>query len=137
MSFPLGRLQIESAETPDDVRHTRYRVVVAKPFVWWSDAGPVVEVAVPEGFESDGGSVPRLFWRLLGGPLGPMRDAFIIHDLLYSQAGLGGTRKQADDALKEICLELGAERWRAWAVYRGVRMGGWAAWRKHKKRNGF
>ena len=36
---------------------------------------------VPEGYVSNGASIPRAFWSLMGGPLdGPYRDASIIHD---------------------------------------------------------
>lgn len=136
MSFPFGRVDLQGAETPEDVRKTRYRLIVGKPFKWVSDVEPVKAVSVPSGFETDGGSVPRLLWRVFGGPNGPLRDAYIVHDLLYSQAKINRrTRKQADLVLKEIALELGSEGWRAQALYIGVRLGGRRAWLNHAKRN--
>ncbi len=136
MSFPLGRLDLGSAETREDVRNMVYRLVVRAPFQWKSNVEPLTQVDVPEGFKTDGGSVPRFFWRVLGGPNGPYREAYIPHDLLYSQAGMNArTRLQADNALKEIILELGGRAWQAWLVWLGVRLGGWIPWGKHKKRN--
>lgn len=39
---------------------------------WWP---------VPSKFKSDGASIPRAFWSVVGGPLdGPYRDAAIVHD---------------------------------------------------------
>lgn len=36
---------------------------------------------VPAGYRSNGASIPRAFWSIVGGPLdGPYRDASIIHD---------------------------------------------------------
>lgn len=35
----------------------------------------------PRGHVVDGASIPRFFWRLIGGPLeGPYRNASVIHD---------------------------------------------------------
>jgi hypothetical protein len=35
----------------------------------------------PAGFETDGASIPRVFWSIIGGPFdGPYRDAAVVHD---------------------------------------------------------
>lgn len=68
------------------------------------------------------------------GPSGPTIDTktfmrgSLIHDALYQLIREGvlpqSARKRCDEILREICLEDGMSRIRAWAVYRGVRMGG-------------
>jgi hypothetical protein len=36
---------------------------------------------VPKGYETDGASIPKAFWSVIGGPLeGPYREAALIHD---------------------------------------------------------
>ena len=68
------------------------------------------------------------------GPSGPtidtktfMRGA-LIHDALYQLIRRGylpkAFRKQADLILKDICLEDGMSKFRAWYVYNSVRMFG-------------
>lgn len=68
------------------------------------------------------------------GPSGPTIDTknfmrgSLVHDVLYQLIGLGALpysdRLRADEILREICLEDGMSRIRAWWVYRGVRIGG-------------
>jgi hypothetical protein len=65
------------------------------------------------------------------GPSGPTIDTktfmrgSLIHDAIYQLIREGALtlmdRKRADDLLKEICLEDGMARFRAWYVYKIVR----------------
>ena len=80
-------------------------------------------LTLSEGYSWDGAS-------------GPARDtktimrASLIHDALYQLIRMGmldqskETRKKADVILREICLEDGMSRFRAWAVYYAVRIFG-------------
>jgi hypothetical protein len=55
------------------------RVRLAAPLVWRDPQG--AEHCVPVGFWSDGATIPRWAWWLVGGPLdGPYRRAAILHD---------------------------------------------------------
>ena len=74
------------------------------------------------------------------GPSGPtigtpsfMRGS-LFHDALYQLIREGhlasSWRKYADQLLREICLEDGMNRFRAWYVYRSVRMFGWLCVRR-------
>lgn len=79
---------------------------------------------VPRGFVTDGGSIPRFFWRVIGSPMeaatcGP----YIRHDWRY-QTGLM-SRADADDALYEELREAGVGYARAKAIYLAVRACGW------------
>jgi len=80
---------------------------------------PDGSLLINEGYAWDGAS-------------GPARDtnnimrASLVHDALY-QLGRAGKlnysrRKAADQAFHRICLEDGMSRFRAWYVYRAVRM---------------
>lgn len=42
----------------------------------------IVQIVVPKGFETDGASVPRLFWNIIT-PFGPIRYEAILHDFGY------------------------------------------------------
>ena len=79
------------------------------------------------------------------GPSGPTIDTktfmrgSLVHDVLYQlirEEHLPGYHKgYADDLLKEICLEDGMCRFRAWYVHRGVsRCAGFAIDPKNKKK---
>ena len=67
------------------------------------------------------------------GPSGPTFDtktfmrASLVHDALYQLMRLGVVgswyRRRADEYLREICIEAGMNRFRAWYVYHGVRIG--------------
>lgn len=99
------------------------------PLQYESDIVGVVEV--PKGFETDFASVPRvpIFFTLFGGRA--HREA-VLHDYLYRiDAKPTVERRQAD----EVFLEAMRERGKGWAVryamWAGVRLGGWTAY--HKK----
>jgi len=78
------------------------------------------------------------------GPSGPVLDtkenmrASLVHDALYQLMRLEwlptSFRKTADEIFRDICVEDGVTRWRAWTWYYGLRIGGGtAADPQHKK----
>jgi hypothetical protein len=109
------------------------------------------------GFISDGNSVPWLF-RGVVPKFGRNTIAGIVHDLLYAAGSVGVnpgqvyhdgvtyeitrkyssgkikiTRKEADRVRMDLCVWCG-EWWVAvLAGYVGLRLGGWAAWRRHRR----
>ena len=102
------------------------------------DADDGAHIASP-GLETDGGTIPRMFWRMIGSPWrGKRRYAFIIHDQecqdVYKlpKHMRDGARLRADKNLYEMCLFLGDSKAEAWAIYCGVRLG-WNCWQKYKK----
>jgi len=82
------------------------------------------KLTIKKGYASDGPSDPAFDTRNF------MRGAF-VHDALYQLIREGvlkpEDRKRCDEILREICLEDGMSKIRAWWVYRGVRMGGASA----------
>lgn len=99
------------------------------------------------GFVTDFGSIPRILWVFPSfHPNGRFRRAYVIHDKLYrdpviltrSPEGVAGVRichrDEADAILLEAVDVLGANWLARRVIYRGVRLGGWHAWSKHRKR---
>ena len=89
---------------------------------------------IPRGFESDGASVPRLFWRVVF----PNSDshattAGICHDWIYRTQPEGWTRKDADRMVLALLIEFGTPAPRALAAYLAVRCFGGIAWNGNRK----
>ena len=84
-------------------------------------------IAIRAGFHTDGASIPRCLWSIIGNPwqgayLGPA----IIHDALYQSEATD--RATADELLYSLLRANSVGRCRAWIIYRAVRAFGWAAW---------
>lgn len=87
---------------------------------------------VPRYFESDGASVPRLFWRVVF----PNSDshattAGICHDFIYRRQPSDWTRREADRMFLALLIEHGAPICSALAAYAAVRLFGRIAWREN------
>ena len=88
--------------------------------------------AIPEGFLTDFASIPRPLWSLVGHPAGRYAQAAVLHDWLYATAPV--PRARADGLLLEAMGVLGVRWSQRWAIYLGVRLGGWMAWAGHRRR---
>jgi hypothetical protein len=97
------------------------------------------------GKQTDGASIPRPLWPMIGGPYeGRHRDGALLHDDAYAEApaaeagfwtaDLSPERRAADVMLYQASVVRGTPRWRAWLIYQGVRIGGAFAWRDHARR---
>jgi hypothetical protein len=75
---------------------------VFQPFAYHSDFTPW-PIEIPAGYESDGASVPRLFWRLFP-PSGPWTGAAIVHDWLCDTRELPSKTAHAvfDEAMRDL-----------------------------------
>lgn len=88
---------------------------------------------VPIHFATDFASVPRVLWRVAG-PLDAI-EASVAHDWLYATGKTD--RKTADEWFYRLMRARTIHPlplWRAKVMYRGVRLGGWAAWNQHRQR---
>ena len=84
-----------------------------------------VEYIIPAGWESDGMSVPRFFWRTLSPKInGKTLVPSLIHDFMYENHI--GTRAEADAFYKANLIEKGFGKIKSWLVWCGVRIGGWS-----------
>lgn len=89
---------------------------------------------VPAGFVTDGASIPRELWSLIGSPFtGRYRVAAIFHDAAY--CALGVAKDDADCMLREAAIELGCPGWVADALYEGVRLGGLGAYAEDQRKS--
>ena len=91
--------------------------------------GVRVEIDVPKGFESDGASIPKALWSIVGSPLdgGPLRAA-IIHDHLCNEARTPRARRFADTIFAWVMEESGVPQWRRLAMFWAVRLYGVCVW---------
>ena len=102
--------------------------VIDSPLLYQSDIlGPI---EVPAGFETDFASVPRIpvFYTLFGDRA--HRES-VIHDFLYRLDAIPqATRSQADDVFLEAMKCRGKGSFVRYAMWMGVRSGGWTAYHK-------
>jgi hypothetical protein len=90
------------------------------------------EITVPAGFETDGASVPRLFWPIFP-PFGHVFGSAVIHDFLYrlrSRARYDLDRWEADDIFKEAMFNSGIDWLSRETIHRSVRLFGWRSYMK-------
>ncbi len=111
-------------------------VQLLKPFGYKDSKG--VDWLVPEGFLSDGASIPDTLWAALGGPYsGPYRDAAVVHDYYCFTK----TRPWQDvhDVFLEAALNRGTPVAKAQAMYAGIMWQGprWNAKGSHLTRQDF
>lgn len=90
---------------------------------------------VPKGFITDGASVPRFLWRLLGPPMeADTIAAAIRHDYHYEHPKML-SRADADDEFYWDLRGNGVATWRAYLYWLGVRAFGWMHYGKTKNNN--
>jgi len=93
------------------------------------------DVNIPQGFECDLASVPRLLWPLVA-PFELSVAAPLVHDWLYRHGGVlpdtGVTRarKACDQLFLKIMIEEGVPVWRARAAYHAVRLFGGSSFKE-------
>ena len=112
----------------------RWRLEEAYPY----QDGPNL-ITVPEGFEFDLASIPRLFWWLIA-PFELSIAAPLLHDFLYHHEGdlppgsieppRAYTRLQADRLFRDIMQTEGVPAWRRTLAFLAVRAFGWLGWRQ-------
>ena len=90
-------------------------------------------ITIRKGFYTDGASVPKIFWNIFS-PWGSYFSAALVHDWLYSKDSTAAfplaDRKEADLIFKEAMFNAGVGWVTRETVYRAVRLGGWASYKK-------
>lgn len=98
-------------------------------------------VRVMAGFVTDFASIPRPLWWAWPPSQGSYLAAVLVHDCLYKTGYVSCNdgsircieREEADQIMKDIMDICGTGWFTKRAIYRGVRLGGMFAWRKHRK----
>ena len=88
-------------------------------------------IIVRAPFITDFASIPRFLWAIWP-PMGAYSAAAILHDFLYTSQSR--TRRQSDDIFFEAMGVLGVGLITRYALYYGVRIGGWIPWEKKRKK---
>ena len=91
--------------------------------------------AVPAGTATDGASIPRALWAVCGHPLqAPRVYAALVHDWLYGGGGPRSmTRAEADAVYRDLLVEYGWGRGKAWVEWAALRMFGASHWTNRQK----
>ena len=99
---------------------------------------------IPKGFVFDGASVPKFLASWLS-PVGILLLGGLVHDYVYKYTVLLGrdgettsdpmTQKEADILFRDINIEQNGIHVLNYAAYYALRVGGFLAWRKHRKAN--
>lgn len=81
----------------------------------------LVKDTIPKGYETDGASIPRLFWSLYPPFKSEYFSAALIHDYLCSKAAFEKDKKQAfkiaDEVLFEVMRSLKVDRKTCYIFY--------------------
>ena len=103
-----------------------------------------VNYIVPKGFVFDGASVPKFLASWLS-PVGVLLVGGLVHDYAYKYTVLlkkGGkatsdsmAQKEADVIFRDINIEQNGFQLLNYLAYWALRIGGFAAWNGHRKRN--
>jgi len=99
---------------------------------------------IPKGFVFDGASVPK-FARSWLSPMGVLLSGGLVHDYIYKfevlmLSGKKGVskkknQKEADQLFRDICIHVNGFKLLNHIAYYALRLGGFMAWRGHRKRN--
>lgn len=102
------------------------------------------DIRVPQRFQHDGASAPRLVWTLSGlRPDGLLRAGALVHDFLYRSGGKLApgavkpprqfSRAEADSVFHRLMVRAGVRPWRAFIAYLAVRLFGGSSWQGSQK----
>lgn len=104
-----------------------------KPLGYAVGSGNRIIIEVPVGFVTDGASIPKVAWGVIGSPMtGRYIYAAIIHDYFYYMGTF--SRLRSDIIFLEAMAVLNVPRWKRNIIYRAVRLFGFMAWNKHRNK---
>lgn len=101
-----------------------------EPFLYVDSAG--VEHRVEKDTPTDLASIPAVARMLFDPTDDHWIQGAVLHDDLYARHGV--SRARADAILAEIVAYLGGRWWQRWAIWLGVRLGGYFAYRSGPRR---
>lgn len=117
----LGPLDVRFMSVMSGDGYALEMIQLLRPFSYRDSAGRLWEV--PEGFLSDGASIPEQLWIAVGGPYsGPYRDAAVIHDYFcYTKER---SWEDVHNVFLEASLNRGTPEWKAQYMYAGILFSG-------------
>lgn len=84
-------------------------------------------IKVTEGFVTDGASMPKFAWRIIGSPFtGKYVESAVIHDSLYRTHKL--TKETADKLFLEMMKVSGVRWWKRKLMYYAVKWFGYSSY---------
>jgi len=90
---------------------------------------------VPQGFITDGASIPKFLWYIYGTPMDyPYSLTATLHDYLYiflakiNKDPDCAYRKEADLAFRDYSIQLGVSKFKAYTMYCAIRLFGGSHW---------
>jgi hypothetical protein len=98
---------------------------------------PIIDgicVHIKAGMRTDGASIPRIAWRLIGHPFQvPLLGPALGHDALYAAELV--SQEEADRWFLEAMRKAGIGWIKRNTIWVAVRAGGWLVWRQHTSRS--
>jgi hypothetical protein len=93
---------------------------------------PII-IKVPKGFCSDGASIPKFAFSIIGAPWrGKYSRGAVIHD--YEYFSQTRTRREADQIFYDAMIILKVPWWKRRIMHLCVRMAGWIPWKNRRKK---
>ena len=102
---------------------------IVEPFSYTTTDGLCVKI--PDGFITDGASIPRPFRSIIAS-WGDHANAAVVHD--YVSRYKIRSRRECDKIFLEAMTELGVNKIKKYTMYYSVRLFGWISWGKISKR---
>ena len=88
-------------------------------------------IRIPKGFQYDGASIPRIFWRVIKSPFQPKFMApALCHDWLYTENIPGVDKSLADDIFYHLLLLNGVKKTKAKLMHQAVKWFGGGHFKK-------
>ncbi len=131
-----GHIDISAFDTNLGISYSKYASdalgrdlwIVKKAFSYSLDGVGVARIVVPQGYLTDGASVPRVFWSFFP-PWGRYGHAAVLHDWLCEYLGYWDgdnwtriSRKEADNILNDAMKELGVSKATRVTMYTAVKL---------------
>jgi len=83
-------------------------------------------IIVPKGFRTDGASIPRQFWSIVGNPFEEYFESAVVHDYLYRKKI--GTKSHADKVFLQAMKDQGVNPIKRRIMYWAVKYFGKGSW---------
>ena len=89
-------------------------------------------IVVPSGLISDGASIPKFLWTVIGHPMDKYAQAAFLHDWICRERLY--SRKRCDQIFLEAMGVLKVSKIKRTIMYWGLRIFGWYMWNKGDKK---